>query len=451
MPCAIRSIRRTTWSTASSRKTPRVKPGAVVNSFQTAAPIILADYAGLAGRDRQRRAVERRQHRAVGLPDPARPAERLPELQPAASAGPGRRSSSAGSPPPNAGAPDDGSALSWIAPGSVTGAPGRIAFTGTDAVLLASANPGVSYGVTLTSLYGGTLGIGGLTGLFSATSGTTLSFGGSLSLVNTLLANVTDTLAGGTDIVRIVATDSGGNFAVRDVGVQTATPVAPPVVTPGLLTADQIFGFAGGSALVVGQGQGGTFDVAGQLGNSGILLVAGVQSQFSLSGDLELDGNTSLIAALSPNAYSTANLVIGGALSVDAGSSTYFSGTLAAATINNTGGTIRGNGTLDATGSTSIGNTGTIEAVADFTLGSQRLVVADNLTGTGNAADRCRRNPVPARPGAGPDHHLRRQHRPSIRQHHLFAQHARAGSAGAALEHHASRGSPSPTGWCWRT
>ncbi len=90
-----------------------------------------------------------------------------------------------------------------------------------------------------------------------------------------------------------------------------------------------------------------------------------------------------MLAALSPNAYSTANLTIGGALSVDTGSSTYFSGTLAAASINNTGGTIRGNGTLDATGSASIGNTGTIEAVADFTLGSQRLVVADSLTGTG--------------------------------------------------------------------
>ena len=90
-----------------------------------------------------------------------------------------------------------------------------------------------------------------------------------------------------------------------------------------------------------------------------------------------------MLAALSPNAYSTASLTIGGALSVQTGSSTYFSGTLAANTINNAGGTIRGNGTLDATGSTSITNTGTIEAVADYTLGSQRLVVSDNLTGTG--------------------------------------------------------------------
>ena len=359
-----------------------VKPGAVVNSFQTAAPIILVDYAGWQGAIANGVLWNGGNIELWNFPTPPAQPNGFLSFSPQQVQGLAAILS-AGSPPPNTGVPDDGSALSWIAPGSVTGAPGRIAFTGTDAILLASANPGVSYGVSLTSLYGGTLGIGGLTGLFGATSGTTLSFGGSLSMVNTLLANVTDTLGGGTDIVRIVATDSGGNFAVRDVGVQTATPVAPLVVTPGLLAADQIFGFAGGSALVVGQGQGGTFDVAGQLGNSGILLVAGVQSQFSLSGDLALNGNTSLIATLSPNAYSTANLAIGGALSVDTGSSTYFSGTLAAASINNTGGTIRGNGTLDAMGGASIGNTGTIEAVADFTLGSQRLVVADSLTGTG--------------------------------------------------------------------
>ena len=184
-------------------------------------------------------------------------------------------------------------------------------------------------------------------------------------------------------MVHIVATDNNGNTIVRDVGVQTAAPVAPPTVTPGLLPANQLFGFTDGTARVVGQGQATNLDVAGQLGNSGILVLGGVQSQLSLAGNLDLSGNTSLLAALSPNAYSTASLTIGGALSVQTGSSTYFSGTLAANTINNAGGTIRGNGTLDATGSTSITNTGTIEAVADFTLGSQRLVVSDNLTGAG--------------------------------------------------------------------
>ena len=289
----------------------------------------------------------------------------------------------AGSPPPTTGAPDDGSLLGFIAPGSITGAPGRVAFSGTNAILLASNSSATSYSVTLTSLGGGTLGIDGLGNFFGATSGTTLNFNGSLSLVNTVLAHLTDTVSSGTDVVHIVATDNNGNTIVRDVGVQTAAPVAPPTVTPGLLPANQLFNLTDGTARVVGQGQAANLDVAGQLGNSGVLVVGGVQSQLALAGNLDLSGNTSLLAALSPNAYSTASLTIGGALSVQTGSSTYFSGTLAANTINNAGGTIRGNGTLDATGSASITNTGTIEAVADFTLGSQRLVVADNLTGAG--------------------------------------------------------------------
>ncbi len=184
-------------------------------------------------------------------------------------------------------------------------------------------------------------------------------------------------------MVHVVAIDNNGNTIVRDIGVQTAAPVAPPTVTPGLLPANQLFSFSDGTARVVGQGQATSLDVAGQLGNSGVLVLGGVQSQLSLAGNLDLSGNTSFLAALSPNAYSTASLTIGGALSVQTGSSTSFSGTLSANTINNAGGTIRGNGTLDATGSTSIINTGTIEAVADYTLGSQRLVVSDNLTGAG--------------------------------------------------------------------
>jgi len=359
-----------------------VKPGSVSNSFQTAAPIILAGYPGWQGAVSNGVLWNAGNIELWDFPTSPNVPNGFLSFTPEQVQGLAAILS-AGSPPPTAGAPDDGSALSFIAPGSVTGAPGRIAFTGTDAVLLASATPETSYSVTLTSLNGGTLGIGGLTGLFGATSGTPLSFAGSLSLVNTLLANLTDTVASGTDVVRVVATDSSGNTAVRDVGVQTAPAVPPLTVTPGLLTANQLFGFSDGTARVVGQGQGANLDVAAQLGNSGILVVAGVQSQLSLTGNLDLSGNTSLIAALSPNAYSTASLTIGGTLSVQTGSSTYFSGMLAAATINNAGGTIRGNGTLDATGSTSIINTGTIEAVADMTLGSQRLVVSDNLTGTG--------------------------------------------------------------------
>src|SRR5918993_647428 len=359
-----------------------VKPGSVSNSFQTAAPIILAGYPGWQAAIGQGVLLNAGNIELWDFPtSPGVPNGFLSfsaaELQGLASI------LAAGSPPPTTGAPDDGSLLGFIAPGSVTGAPGRIAFTGTDAVLLASNSSATSYSVTLTSLGGGALSIDGLGNFFGATSGTTLNFNGSLSLVNTVLAHLTDTVSSGTDVVHIVATDNNGNTIVRDVGVQTAAPVTPATVTPGLLPANQLFSFTDGTARVVGQGQATNLDVAGQLGNSGILVVGGVQSQLSLAGNLDLSGSTSLLAALSPNAYSTANLTIGGAFSVQTGSSTYFSGTLAANTINNAGGTIRGNGTLDATGSASITNTGTIEAVADFTLGSQRLVVSDNLTGLG--------------------------------------------------------------------
>jgi T5SS/PEP-CTERM-associated repeat protein len=360
----------------------KVKPGSVGNSFQTAAPIILAGYPGWQAAVGQGVLLNAGNIELWDFPTtPGTPNGFLSfgaaELQGLASI------LAAGSPPPTTGAPDDGSLLGFIAPASVAGAPGRIAFSGTDAVLLASNSSATSYSVTLTSLGGGTLGIDGLGNFFGATSGTTLNFNGSLSLVNTVLAHLNDTVSSGTDVVHIVATDSTGNTIVRDVGVQTAAPVAPPTVTPGLLPANQLFGFTDGTARVVGQGQATNLDVAGQLGNSGILVVGGVQSQLALAGNLDLSGSTSLLAALSPNAYSTASLTIGGAFSVQTGSSTYFSGTLAANTINNAGGTIRGNGTLDATGSASIANTGTIEAVADFTLGAQRLVVSDNLTGVG--------------------------------------------------------------------
>ena len=202
-------------------------------------------------------------------------------------------------------------------------------------------------------------------------------------MVNTLLANVTDTVSSGTDIVHIVATDSSGNTVVRDVGVQTATPVAPPTVTPGTAGGQPALRLHRRHARAwSGQGQAANLDVAGQLGNSGILLVAGVQSQLSLAGDLDAQRQ---------------HVVAGGAvaqrlqhrephdrrrlLGRDRQQHVLLGHARAANAINNTGGTIRGNGTLDATGGTSIANTGTIEAVADFTLGSQRLVVADNLHG----------------------------------------------------------------------
>lgn len=359
-----------------------LKPGVVANSFQTNAPVLLAGYAGWQGAVSQGVTLNAGNIELWDFPtNPNTPQGFLSftpaQVQALAAI------LSAGSPPPTAGAPDDGSVMGFIAPGVVTGAPGAIAFTGTDAVLLASNSSATSYTVTLTSLGGGTLGIGDLSGFFGATSGTQLSFSGSLSLVNTLLANVTDTVTSGADVVHVVAIDSNGNTIVRDVGVQAAPPVAPPTVTPGLLPANQLFDFTGGTARVVGQGQGGNLDVAGELGNSGILVVGGVQSQLSLSGNLAVTGNTSLLAALSPNAYSTASLTIGGTFLVETGSSAYVSGTLAASEIDNAGGTIRANGKLDATGGTTITNTGTIEAVADMALGSQRLVIADDLAGPG--------------------------------------------------------------------
>ena len=127
-----------------------------------------------------------------------------------------------------------------------------------------------------------------------------------------------------------------------------------------------------------------TFDVAGQLGNSGILVVGGVQSQLSLSGDLDAQrqhvvARGAVAQRLQHREPRDRRRLVGR----DRQQHVLLGHARAANTINNTGGTIRGNGTLDATGSASIGNTGTIEAVADFTLGSQRLVVADNLTGTG--------------------------------------------------------------------
>ncbi len=359
-----------------------VKPGAVSNSFQTAAPIILAGFPGWQSTVSQGVQLNAGNIELWDFPTNAGVPNGFLSFTPAQLANLASILA-AGSPPPTTGAPDDGSSLAFIAPGAVSGAPGRVAFTGTDAVLLASNSSATSYSVTLTALNGGTLGIDGLGNFFGATSGTVLNFNGSLSMVNTVLAHLTDTVRSGTDVVHIVATDNNGNTIVRDVGVQTSAPVAPPSVTPGLLPANQLFSFTDGTACVVGQGQGGNLDVAGQLGNSGVLVVGGVQSQYSLSGNLDVSGNSSLLAALSPSAYSTASLTIGGTFSVQSGADAFFSGTLAAATINNAGGTIRANGTLNATASNTITNTGTIEAVADYTLGAQRLVVSDNLTGAG--------------------------------------------------------------------
>ena len=230
---------------------------------------------------------------------------------------------------PTAGAPDDGSALGFIVPAFATGAPGAVAFSGTSAILLASAAPQATYSVTLTSLQGGTLGFVDFNGaVIGATSGPVVTLSGTLAVVNTVLAHLTDTLQSGTDVMHIVAMDSSGDMAVRDVGVQVSPPApSTAVVAPGLLAADQRFAFGGGSARVVGQAQSGNLDVAGQLGSSGILVVGGVQSALSIAGNL--DGrrrHDTLLAALAPGAYSTASLTIGGTFEVQSGAAAYFTG-----------------------------------------------------------------------------------------------------------------------------
>src|SRR5882757_1725625 len=105
---------------------------------------------------------------------------------------------------PLTGAPDDGSALGFIAPAFATGAPGTVAFSGTDAVLIASATGQGSYSVTLTSMNGGTLAVTDPMGIVvGPTSGASLTLQGPLAQVNTVLAHLTDTLQSGTDVVRI--------------------------------------------------------------------------------------------------------------------------------------------------------------------------------------------------------------------------------------------------------
>ena len=97
--------------------------------------------------------------------------------------------------------------------------------------------------------------------------------------------------------------------------------------------------------------------------------------------DLAVD-NTTLLAALTPGAYSTASLTVGGTFEVQSGGAAYFSGMLGAAAVVNSGGTIRGNGTLTATDGSPIVNDGTIEVTADHTLGLQRLNVTNDISST---------------------------------------------------------------------
>ena len=318
---------------------------------------------------------------------------------------------------PTTGAPDDGSALAFLAPAYVTGSPGTIAFSGTNAVLLESALQQGAYHVTLTSLNGGTLGVANFGGIVSGpASGSTLSFAGSLAQVNTVLASLRDTLASGTDVVQISATDGSGHTAVRTVGVQVAA-AAPSTggSSPG-----------GGPAAFQG---------------NGMLVLGGVQAAQVVAGNLQIGpgGNTALLAALAPSAYSTASLTVGGTLEVPAGGTARFTGTLGAPIVQVdagsgglNGGTLSGGGTLSALGGGPIVNNGTIEAVADLTLGLQRLSLTNNVTGTGTLAiDAGATLLLGGQVEFDPGHPVRAQHRRAVRQRSLLAEHA--GARGAAL------------------
>ncbi len=271
----------------------------------------------------------------------------------------------AGSPPPTAGAPDDGSALGFIAPAFATGAAGTVAFSGTDAVLLASATPQATFFVTLTSMNGGTLGVADFNGtVIGSTSGPSLTLSGPLAVVNTVLAHLTDTLQSGTDVIHIVAADSSGNTAVRDVGVQ----ISPSAASSGS-----------------GPTSGGP-PATPAAAAAGILVVGGVQGSRVVPGNLNIGagGINALLAALAPSAYSTASLTIGGTLEVLSGGAAYVTGSFGAGAVTiDSGGAIRGDGTVTASGGGAIQNNGTIEAAADQTLGLQRLTVTNALSGTG--------------------------------------------------------------------
>ena len=128
---------------------------------------------------------------------------------------------------PLTGAPADGSALSFVAPAFATGAPGCVAFSGTDAVRLASATPQAVYSVTLTSLGSGTLGVADFYGnVIGSTSGPTLTLSGPLAQVNTVLAHLTDTLQSGTDVY--TSARQQRTHAVR----ASASDLHPPTPAP---------------------------------------------------------------------------------------------------------------------------------------------------------------------------------------------------------------------------
>ena len=341
-------------------------PAAVPGSFQTASPKTLDSYANwpgvvVAGVAANAGDIELWDGAPGMVPFPGFPGLTSSQMQALATI-------HAAGTAPTTGAPADGSALGFVAPAFVTGAPGTVSFSGVDAVLLASATAQSSYTVTLSSTKGGTLGVTDPFGIVSgSTSGQTISLSGPLSLVNTVLASLTDTLQSGRDIVQISVLDSSGNAAVRSVGVEISASPAPSGASPPADVAVPSIA-----------------DITQQLAGIGVVFVGGVENAQTVTGDLEIGPGTTLLAALAPSAYSTASLTVDGALEVLSGGTARFSGSLGGSTVRiDSGGAVRGNGTLSTSGGGAIVNDGTIEVVADLTLGLQQLTLANALTGSG--------------------------------------------------------------------
>lgn len=319
---------------------------------------------------------------------------------------------------PVTGAPDDGAALGFIAPSVVTSAPGTILLTGTNAVLLESADAESNYTVTVTSAEGNRLTA---TDNRQLLAGTELTLSGSLAAVNTILASLADQVASGTDTLKITATDGAGDSATETVGViasaatastspipNPATPPAAPSIAGGTIRfsaspapitvagifavgaviVDAVVMLSGGSSVAVGDAGAGDVDIADQPATAGTAVVAGIDTSVSIAGNLDVGGTATsaggtatLLAALSPDAYSTADLSIGGTLNVWGQGDVRMTGALGASAIDiASGGTISGDGTLSAQ---TIANDGTIEVVADQTLGLAELDVAAPLSGAG--------------------------------------------------------------------
>lgn len=187
---------------------------------------------------------------------------------------------------------------------------------------------------------------------------------------------------------------AGGPPGPADTAVFNGSAVPTSVSgtgNPGTLIVDDVVAPAGASNITVGQTNAGDVEIADQAGTGGTLVLGGVNTALTIKGNLDLGGidanaggNGTLLAALAPSNYSTTSLTIGGNLQVWGTGAARFSGVLSASTITvATGGLISGDGTLSAAPNNTVVNNGTIEAVADQTMGSQQLTVASPIGGTG--------------------------------------------------------------------